>query len=954
MSDLKLVSPLLDGFVMGEPISNHDGVCCCPAMRENSDNKYIVKIISVPASQKQLDALLLTGAYRDVGQAMEYFKELSDGVVTEAEILKNLSAGKGFLAYEDWQIVPMEKNRLGYQVYLLSDYRQSLDRYLRRNPMTHLGAVNLALDLCAALAECRQAGYLYVGIKPTNIFVDEQKRYRLGDLGFIALDSLQYTSLPTKYKSAYTAPELADPMATIGMTADLYSVGLVLYQIYNNGQLPKHEHGLGQPFPAPLNADYEMAEIILKACAPDPKDRWQNPVDMGTALVAYMQRNIINDTPIMPPAAQQAPASMDGADANDDAAAAPAEASSEEEAFLDTLTSDETAPGEDQEDILNADDVSDEIHSMLAEADELIAHETPNPVIAPEPIAVPVPPLPGDEKDEEDAADSSDEDTASDDSDSAWDELDELLAEDTSKPLRPELFVEEPLDDPNEKKRSYRWLIPVVLIVAALAAGLYFFYQSYYLQRIDRMEVLTDVNNVTINLTTEVDNSMLTVVCTDTYGNTLKTAVQNGQASFSDLNPGTQYKVTVEIDGFHQLTGSTSYSFTTQDQTKIVNFNAVTGAENGTAILNFSVDGKDSENWEVVYSTEGEEEQRISFTGHTVTIPNLTVGSVYKFHLVPATELYIVGDDTLEFTAANVVVAQNIGVASCTDNTITIKWDAPADTTIESWTVHFYSDDGYDQTVTVNENTAEFTDISIGSAYTVEVTAAGMSQNARSFITANPITISEFNVTADQGVLKVSWTNEGAAPQGGWLLNYTLNGDGEPMSVTSSETSVSVPLYPGVKYQFTVQSADGTSVFNGSHEYEAAAASAFSGYNITAASLQSSLCKTPSKENWSFRDVAKGDYTTSFASGQSASIIIYSKAGSFTAQDNIKVTYMIRNSEGNAITGLIGTEDKVWSQMWNSNHCTLTVPHMPTDAGEYTLDVYFNGATVLSKSFTIK
>ena len=41
MSEQKLVSPLLDGFVMGDPMSNHDGVCCCPAMRENSEEKYM-------------------------------------------------------------------------------------------------------------------------------------------------------------------------------------------------------------------------------------------------------------------------------------------------------------------------------------------------------------------------------------------------------------------------------------------------------------------------------------------------------------------------------------------------------------------------------------------------------------------------------------------------------------------------------------------------------------------------------------------------------------------------------------------------------------------------------------------------------------------------------------------------------------------------------------------------
>ena len=91
MSEQKLVSPLLDGFTLGNAISDHDGVRCYPAMKENSDEKYIVKVISVPASQVQLEALLLTGAYRDPADAMDYFKEVADGIEAEAYLLKKLS-----------------------------------------------------------------------------------------------------------------------------------------------------------------------------------------------------------------------------------------------------------------------------------------------------------------------------------------------------------------------------------------------------------------------------------------------------------------------------------------------------------------------------------------------------------------------------------------------------------------------------------------------------------------------------------------------------------------------------------------------------------------------------------------------------------------------------------------------------------------------------------------------
>ena len=90
MSEIKLITPLLADHLMGEPISNHHGVRCCPAIQKDTENKFIVKILSIPASQVQLEALLLSGAFSSAENALEYFKELADGVVAEAEILRKL------------------------------------------------------------------------------------------------------------------------------------------------------------------------------------------------------------------------------------------------------------------------------------------------------------------------------------------------------------------------------------------------------------------------------------------------------------------------------------------------------------------------------------------------------------------------------------------------------------------------------------------------------------------------------------------------------------------------------------------------------------------------------------------------------------------------------------------------------------------------------------------------
>ena len=171
MSEPTLISPLLDGFTMGQPISEHDGVSCCPAIKEDTEKKYIVKIITIPATQTQMDALMLAGAYKDPADAMEYYRMVGEDVQKEAELLKQLSQQEGFLPYEGWQMAPITRKRLGYQVYLVGSYKRSLEKHLRRSPVTQLEAMNLGLDLCAALTACREAGSLYVALKPANIFV---------------------------------------------------------------------------------------------------------------------------------------------------------------------------------------------------------------------------------------------------------------------------------------------------------------------------------------------------------------------------------------------------------------------------------------------------------------------------------------------------------------------------------------------------------------------------------------------------------------------------------------------------------------------------------------------------------------------------------------------------------------------------------------------------------------
>jgi len=1034
MSQPKLISPLLDGFVMGDPISDHDGVRCCPAMQTENERKYMVKIISVPASQDKLDALLLAGAFADKISALSYFRDLAQDVENEAAQLQRLSQLEGFLPYENWQVVPMEDGDIGFEVYLTNSYHPTLDRLMRRESLTHLSAVNLGLDLCAALSVCRRSGYLFVNLKPSNVYICDDREYRIGDLGFIPMESLEFASLPQRYLSAYTAPEIADAYSALNSTMDVYAAGLILYQAYNGGVLPFERRAGNEPLPVPQYADPEMAQIILKACDPNPEVRWQDPLQMGQALVTYLQSNIINDVPIVPavpeeeeelaaeeeiassePSTEDILAEVDEAldaveslssdeettekipaeeIAEEPVAEVPVEEATveevpekteqvqttffpeqaqdvedvvlpQEEAEEESLSeeeapetvSDEEGPEETQ-DAMAAEaaiiqetlGVTEEASQILAHAEDLIAHETPDTVVIPEPIDVPIPELVIPEPDVEDAP----EEAASEEAEAAEDaaapdaeEAEETEEEDLSEEEAPE-------DAP--KKKSRKGLIAIlvsVVLVAALAIGGYLFYQNYYLQTIWGITLDGTEDQLVVSLDTDVSSDLLSILCTDTYGNTMRKDVVDGKAVFEDLNPNTRYKITVEISGFHQLIGSTTAYHMTPEQTSILDFTATTGTEDGSVILTFTVHGLQTGSWKVTYSAEGEEEKSVTFSGGIVTLTGLTTGKEYTFRLESTTALYVTGTTVITHVASKTVVAEDLTIQGFRDNALTAVWSAPEGVTVEGWTVRCYNDKGYEKIITVTGTTAVFEDLDSTLSYTVEVTAQGMTLYARAFVSANSITIPTVSVDdSNRNQLTISWTYEGTAPEGGWLLLYTIDGSADQQVVVCPETTgVIFPIVPGSTYDISIQPASGNTVFGGTYTYESPAAPTFSGYLLSAEHISMHMCKTPNKEDWTQYDVPAADYTTTYTVGSKASFATYLNHQYNTSPDVIVTLFVIRDADGKIVS--TATQSQTWTFMWYRGFGRINIPSLPTEAGNYTLDIYFNGAFVHNQAFTM-
>lgn len=973
MSEPKLISPLLDGFAMGAPISSHHGVRCCPAMKQNSDSKYIIKIISVPTSQVQLDALLLTGVYKDPGEAMDYFMAQAEDIKKETEFLQTVSRLEGFLPYEGCQIVPMDDNQLGYHIYLLGSYKRSLDRHMRRSTMSPKDAIKLGLDMCCALAACRRAGHIYIALKPTNIYLSEDNEFRIGDLGFVSLESLKFSSLPEKFKSKYCPPEVNDPLQTLNETVDTYSLGLILLQICLGGKLPEIQDDLS--FTVPESLPENLSAVIRKALAPKVEDRWSNPAEMGKALAACIEDNTIAAAAPVDPSSTQvfsteeviAQAELREPTESDTRVIPPVPAGAHAQAALHSVSTEtKVIPTIPNQQAVSSDtkvvpttQIRDAISSETKvipavpqpkPADAIAANQNTNTRVMSK-IAV--------------GASVSGSIPSVSRSENSLSEKEEIPEYDDFDDHGEDLEDEEIIPVPSQDRRTRRsigkgWIVPfvIILVVALLAFGGFYYYQTYYLQTIDSMTIEGRYDSFTVNVVTQIDESLLTINCTDTYGNSTQAPLLNGKAEFNGLLPNSQYKVVLEIEGFHKLVGKTSDVFNTESKTEIVSFTGITGTEDGSVMFTFTVEGPEPAEWIISYSAEGEQTLSKTFTGHSVTVEDLVVPKVYTFTLTPSEDIYVDGQTTLTYTATELVMAQNLAITSFDGSDMTVRWDTPAGEEVSGWSVRCYSDDGFDETLETSDNKAVFSNMDPSRAYYVEVTANGMTQAARTTITANPITITALHVDSDDpGKLTVTWEHKGAAPDGGWLLMYSLDGSATQNIVKCAGTSAEIsPRYPGSEYSFTIQAADSTSIFSNVHSYSCPHAEDYDDHSFDVDKTVAYLVVTPEKENWTSANVSKDDYTDTFTVGQKISVVLYCSNRFFIPNDDISILYVIRNSEGQVVTSLTSQAMDDWHDMWvhyNTNYAELDIPTVPTEPGSYSLFIYFNGKYVATANFSI-
>ena len=256
-----------------------------------------MKVITIPQSADEIDDLLIEGY--DDNSITQRFDAFAEDIVREYGMMAQMKGNANIVYCDDYRIIQQD-NGFGRDIYirmeLLTPLLKAMDRVSSEAQIIRFG-----VEMCNALEACQKRKVIHRDIKPQNIFVTDDGVFKLGDFGIAR--KAEKTTRATVGKGTYQfmAPEVKNEQP-YGPTVDVYSLGLVMYWLLNNRRCPffplppavpthKEEQDAlrrrfaGEQIPAPRDGSEALKAIVLKACAFNPKDRYQSAREMREELV---------------------------------------------------------------------------------------------------------------------------------------------------------------------------------------------------------------------------------------------------------------------------------------------------------------------------------------------------------------------------------------------------------------------------------------------------------------------------------------------------------------------------------------------------------------------------------------------------------------------------------------------------------------------------------------------
>ena len=271
--------------------------------RDMPDMDAAVKAIGIPTDENDVQALRADGFSEE--QIAAFFAGLAEDWKNEIHLMKRYQGMSHFVSIEDCKLLEREDVKYGKWILIRMEKLKSLPAYLSDKTLTEGEVIDLGQQICEALQRCHADGMIHRDIKPENIFVQDRNAsgvlYKLGDFGATKRSDSLSSSFAMKGAVAYMAPEILQTRQ-YDARADIYSLGLTLYRLMNGNRLPflparqlfSHEDYdvatrmrlNGMQLPPAADASAAFNQVLAKACAFDPEDRYPSAEAFSKALAA--------------------------------------------------------------------------------------------------------------------------------------------------------------------------------------------------------------------------------------------------------------------------------------------------------------------------------------------------------------------------------------------------------------------------------------------------------------------------------------------------------------------------------------------------------------------------------------------------------------------------------------------------------------------------------------------
>ena len=177
----------------------------------------------------------------------------------------------------------------------------------KRGGLTLPEVIDIMTQLTSAIACAHDSNIIHRDIKPQNVLIKEDGLVKITDFGIaMALNSNELTQTNSVMGSVhYLPPEQANGSGAT-LKSDIYSLGIVMFELLT-GQLPfKGDNAveiaikqMKNQIPSVCNINslipQSVENIILKACAKNPKNRYNNVIEMYNDIQTCLDEDRMNE-----------------------------------------------------------------------------------------------------------------------------------------------------------------------------------------------------------------------------------------------------------------------------------------------------------------------------------------------------------------------------------------------------------------------------------------------------------------------------------------------------------------------------------------------------------------------------------------------------------------------------------------------------------------------------------